>query len=185
MNADGGAADLDAGDREAALTKIYPGTWRSWDSGAVLPHHEVSMRFTETSTGRTVLSGLVIIGESITADDLRALQVRHAENTHNLSNTTRRAELERLRDALPPLVREPDTTPEQFSRLVAAHYRAWAALVPHPAQAIAKEYGINVPTVHTWVREARLRGMLPPGDRRKRATPNSEAAGQEPDTVGG
>jgi hypothetical protein len=59
-------------------------------------------------------------------------------------------------------------SPEQISELVAQHYKTWARGVPHPAAAMAAEANAKLATVHTWIREARLRGYLPPAQRGKR-----------------
>ena len=69
---------------------------------------------------------------------------------------------------LPPLRRSPDLSAEDFSHLVADHYRLWAEAVPNPAAAMAAEHGVKLPTMHGWIREARLRGLLPKAQRGKR-----------------
>ena len=101
--------------------------------------------------------------DAITTDRLKSVPVRALENSWNLTkNVDAREE---IRD-LPKLERD-GRTPEEFGQLVAEHYKAWAAIVPHPVAAMAADAGVKAPTVHGWVREARLRGFLPPAQRGK------------------
>jgi len=115
--------------------------------------------FRRNESGRLVVAGVVLLGEAITAADLRLVPLAAIESSRNLSAGVAN---------LPPLRRDPGMTPEAFSQLVAEHYRAWAAVTPRPAAAMAKENGLKLPTIHGWVREARLRGLLPAGNRSKR-----------------
>ncbi|MQA78099.1 MAG: hypothetical protein GEV10_06415 [Streptosporangiales bacterium] len=130
-----------------------------------MPEAAMFARFEQGSTGRWLLTGVLLLGEAVTADRLRKVPVAALENSWNLTvdGGDFRAEVE----ALPPLKREPGMPPEEFSDLVAQHYTTWARYVAHPADAMAAEHGIKVPTVHTWIREARLRGFLPPARRGK------------------
>jgi hypothetical protein len=120
--------------------------------------------FTRSPSGRLVLSGLVVLGGAITADMLRKVPVAALENSENI---THQQSVREDVDRLPPLNRAEATSAEDFSRLVAEHYRSWARVVPHPAAAMAADAGVKLPTVHSWVREARLRGYLPPARRGK------------------
>jgi hypothetical protein len=65
------------------------------------------------------------------------------------------------------LVRPDRTDPESFYALVASAYGQYAAESKAPAKAIADEAGVPVSTAHRWVREARRRGFLPPGQKGK------------------
>jgi hypothetical protein len=118
--------------------------------------------FRRTSAGRLVLSGLLIGGEAITADMLRQVSVAGLEKLANSETLEVLREIE----ALPPLKRT-SGAPEDFSRLVAQHYTLWAKVVPNPAANMADRAGSKVSTVHSWIREARLRGLLPPAKRGK------------------
>jgi DNA-directed RNA polymerase specialized sigma24 family protein len=154
-------------DAEERLAAMFGGTWRCWSRDVQMPGLEVGARYARSDSGRWVLTGVVLMGDALTADQLRAVPVAALENSMNLSDEgaeAARVEIEKL----PPLARQAGMSPEEFSDLVAQHYRAWAALVPHPAAAIASAQGVKVPTVHTWIREARLRGLLPPARRGKR-----------------
>jgi hypothetical protein len=119
--------------------------------------------FRRTSTGRRVLSGLLIGSEAITADMLRRVPVARLEE---LVNWPGREALEEI-EALPPLRRSSAPDPEEFSRLVAHHYLLWAQVVANPAAKMADRAGAKLPTVHGWIREARLRGLLPAAKRGK------------------
>lgn len=114
--------------------------------------------------GRTVVTGLVVEGRPIRADDLRQIRIADIEAEP----------FDDISAGLPPLRRTSGMVPEEFSRLVAEHYRHWARFTPHPATAMATEYGVKLPTVHTWIREARLRGHLPAAQRGKAASAQAQ-----------
>src|SRR5690348_13444097 len=142
-------------DIEERLTEWFGGTWRALDYGVQLPGLALCARYDRSEAGRWVLTGLVLLGddgEVLTADRLRTVPLAALENSMNLSSDAAEAGLDEIKK-LPALRRQPGMTPEDFSRLVAQHYRAWAALVPHPASAMAAEHGVKLPTVHTWIRE--------------------------------
>ncbi len=134
---------------------------------SAVPEAAVWARYSEAESGRWVLSGLLLLGDSIRGETLRKVPVSVMENSHNLTQRQSDAEAMGPIADLPPLRREPGMTPEAFSQLVAQHYRAWAAVVPSPVAAIAAEWKVKPPTVHGWIREARLRGYLPPARRGK------------------
>lgn len=132
-----------------------------------VPGAAVFTTFRRGESGRYVLAGLLFLAEgALKADSLRAFPIADHENSKNI--TERPRILDDVRD-LPPLSREDAGSPEEFSRRVAQHYKAWAAVVPNPVAAMAAEYGVNAPTVHSWVREARLRGDLPKSTRKRKA----------------
>jgi len=108
--------------------------------------------------GRAVLTKLTLEGWPITADDLRKLSVRELEAREWPDTAEPPAN---------PLTRPAGADPAAHSRLVAEHYRWHAARVPNPATFMAASAGVPVRTVHTWIREARLRGLLPVGRRGK------------------
>lgn len=150
---------------EAWLNERFGPRWLGWyaeDSG--VRDTALFAQMKQNEAGRWMLTGLLLLGESLTADKLRTVPVTALENSSNLSATQ---EFRAAVDALPPLKRTAEMSPEDFSRLVAEHYNTWARFVPHPAAAIAAEWDAKVPTVHTWIREARLRGFLPPAQRGK------------------
>lgn len=150
---------------EAWLNERFGPRWLGWyaeDSG--VRDTALFAQMKQNEAGRWMLTGLLLLGESLTADKLRTVPVTALENSSNLSATQ---EFRAAVDALPPLKRTAEMSPEDFSRLVAEHYNTWARFVPHPAAAIAAEWDAKVPTVHTWIREARLRGFLPAGTTRE------------------
>jgi hypothetical protein len=148
--------------------------WHGWWRGDVsaLPDTALLAAFTKNDAGRSVLAGVMLLGDAITADLLRKVPVAALENSTNLGVPVGDSESagDRVRSELaelPPLDRAAGLAPEDFSRLVAEHFKVWARYVPHPAAAMAAETGVKSPTVHTWIREARLRGFLPPARRGK------------------
>lgn len=130
-----------------------------------MPGAAIGVVHREGRAGRLVVSALVIVAEAITAETLRRVPLASLENSANL---TFRGDVDRdaLR-ALPPLNRSAAASPEAFSAAVAEHYKVWAARVPNPAAAMAAEYDVKVPTMHGWIREARLRGFLSEAKRGK------------------
>lgn len=149
---------------ERELGRLLPGGhWQVLPTENA-PDGVVAAQFTEGESGRLVLTGLVLLADRITAEQLRAIPVTQLERNANLA----RRDVHEQLDRLPPLKRTPGMDPEEFSRLVAEHYRVWVRAVPNPVAAMAKRSGVKLATMHTWVREARLRGFLPPG--RQRAT---------------
>ena len=55
-----------------------------------------------------------------------------------------------------------------FYQRVAAVYRQRVAESNRPAVEMANANGVPVSTVHRWVKEARRRGFLPPGQKGRR-----------------
>ncbi|MGW5272744.1 hypothetical protein ACWEQP_09195 [Streptomyces sp. NPDC004044] len=154
--------DMSEGDIERALTSAFGGMWRAWVSDKA-PFKRAAAQFVEGKDGRLVMSGLLVLDDAITTDRLKAVPVRALENSWNLTkNVDAREEIREL-----PKLERDARSPEEFAQLVAEHYRAWAAIVPHPVAAMAADAGVKPPTVHSWVREARLRGLLPPAKRGK------------------
>ncbi|MFI7148411.1 hypothetical protein ACIBO2_26160 [Nonomuraea sp. NPDC050022] len=137
--------------------------WRVFHQGTIFPSVGVGAGYTRDENGRLVLSAVILVGDAVTTDIVRRVPVVELENSVNIGPTGVREEV----DKLPPLRRSPEMSPEEFSRLVAQHYLTWARGVPHPVAAMAADAGAKLPTVHTWVREARLRGFLPPAKRGK------------------
>lgn len=153
---------------ENALTEQFGGDWTCWSAeNSGVPGVELCAQYRQTDSGRWVVSGLLLRGDALTADQLRRVPMAALENSQNLSDSDA---IDRVRadlQGVPELRRADGMGPEDFSRLVAEHYTVWARYVRHPADAIAAEYGVKPPTVHTWIREARLRGFLPPAQRGK------------------
>ncbi|TWG23576.1 hypothetical protein [Actinoplanes teichomyceticus] len=150
---------------EEALGELFGGEWSGRHRGRLLDDAAVFSRFSESPSGRKVLTGLLLLGDATSAikgETLRKVPVARMENSNNLTRSYWEGDLAAALKDLPPLRREAGMSAEQFSQLVAKHYEAWAPAVPSPAAAIAAEWGVKSATVHSWIREARLRGYLPP-----------------------
>lgn len=138
--------------------------WRGLDEDASgIPGVRLYVQYRRHESGRWVLSRLLLDGEALTAEALRRVHVQALEDAENATEHEGRLA---AADELPPLIRG-GMSPEAFSRLVATHYNVWAAVVPHPANALAARWDVNPRTMHTWIREARLRGNLPAAHRGK------------------
>lgn len=156
---------------EGKLTELFGGDlWRAWKKDVAMPGAELYAGYSRTETGYMVLTGLVLLGDALTTDLVRKVPVVALENSINLSRDDVAAEARKL----PPLERTEGMTPEEFSQLVATHFKTWARGVPHPAAAMAAESGVKLATVHTWIREARFRGLLPPAKRGKGSRKESD-----------
>lgn len=171
---------IDVHDVAEALEGLFGGDW-VWHKDAGKSGKSLWTQY-HTVEGRVQVTGVVVLGESITGADLRRVPLGAIENAANLgverAEDQTRAEL----SALPPLERTGQSS-EQWSRLVAQHYTAWAKFVLNPAAAIAADLGVNRQTVNSWIREARLRGLLPPARRGKSADPAERAKQAERDAI--
>lgn len=135
-----------------------------WDNAcmtyqAVTDFPGLSVRLEANPDGRMVITGLTLEASAVTAEMLRKIPMSRIENQANAIG-------EPVTD-LPPLRRDEGVSAEAFSQLVADHYRAWAGTHANPAAGMAAKWDIKPPTMHSWIREARLRGLLPPARRRK------------------
>lgn len=117
------------------------------------------------SNGRSQIAGLCVMGGPIRANTLRSIPIGRLENLPAaIAETMPR---DRFLAELSPLMRGKDEAPEEFADRVAYYYRVFTGMSSKPAKAIADHSGVPVTTVRGWVREARLRGKLPPGTRGK------------------
>jgi hypothetical protein len=62
----------------------------------------------------------------------------------------------------------PGAKPDWFYERLAVAYRNLAVRSNRPAVLLAERNGVPVTTVHRWVKEARRRGFLPPGQKGRR-----------------
>jgi hypothetical protein len=157
------------------LTKLLGGNWTVLtDDVTGVPSLAVAAQLTEDIAGRKVVTGLVVLGDAITATLLHRISVANIENAINLAeqwtNDHRLGVADVLAEIVPlgPLLREGLDSAE-FSARVAAHYQVWARRTAHPVAGMAKMADVNPATVAGWVREARLRGLLPPATGRSKA----------------
>ena len=152
-----------------AMQELTGEEWTGWHiEHSKVPGAALIVAFRrQESSGRFAVAGLMLLAEdALKADSLRAVPIAALENSKNI--TERPQVLDEVRK-LPRLDRKDAGSPEEFSRRVARHYQTWATVVPNPVAAMAAEYGITAPTVHSWVREARLRGDLPKSTRKRKA----------------
>lgn len=112
----------------------------------------------------SAISGLCVSGGPVTARLIRSIQVGRLEM---LRPNDRGFPTGFIRNELAPLRRDKAEDPEQFAARVAMYYSAFSRVSSKPAKEIADHSGVPVTTVRGWIREARLRGKLPPGTRGK------------------
>lgn len=148
--------------KDPTLDRLGP-DWKAIDG--VIEGVRLFATWSETEDGRRYLSGLHVEGAAITADMLRSIPVGRLENMEAVSPRTE--PFEEIIATLEPLQRSKGQNPDAFAAQVAVHYRAFAAVTSKPAKMMADRYGVPLPTMHGWIREARLRGKLPPGRRGK------------------
>jgi hypothetical protein len=115
-----------------------------------------------TEKGPAKITGLCIVGDEITQRVLREIPTVPLENFD--ADIVKGVTLKEL----PPLRRsEYKDDPEGFTETVAFYYRVFVMQSNTPAKAMAEHSSVPVATMHAWIREARLRGQLPPGRRGK------------------
>lgn len=113
---------------------------------------------------RPTVAGLCLHGERVTREILRSIPVARLENLRGSLDGPQRT---RTPADMPPLERHRDDDPEEFSERVAEYYIAFAAQSSKPTKDMAEHSQVPLPTLRGWIREARLRGKLPPGRRGK------------------
>jgi hypothetical protein len=106
--------------------------------------------------GRPTVVELNLSGRAVTAEDLRKIPIGRMEQQAATSGNRQ-----------PLHAREPGESSDDFSVRVSEAFKAVAATTRWPAGILAKEAGVTVGTAHNWIREARIRGLLPPAERRK------------------
>jgi hypothetical protein len=154
----------------------------------------VSVRFQPTERGRLEPVELRLDGPVLDSNTLRRLPLTIMETW---ANTMWRSELQDMLDVapegdlhdrnyMPPQFSEPGTIrrsivrktarlkipdgakPDRFYQQVAETYSHLARGSNRPAVEMAEVNGVPVTTVHRWVKEARRRGFLPPGQKGRR-----------------
>ena len=137
---------------------IGPG-WQRVDG---FTDRELHVRVAPDANGRKLVVGLHLDGGPVTADLLRSLPIGRIENMLNVDQMD-----PQFLTQLPPLRRQRGQDPDEFMGLVASYYRYFSTLTTRPVKRMADHAGVPLPTAHGWVREARLRGELPPGHQGK------------------
>lgn len=156
-----------------AVIPYQPGDNETWDRlgeewsavrGMTPDSVELYARWSEAGDGQsTKLSGICLTG-SVSASVVRSIPVGRLE----LLNRNTRGHVDKLfKDMLAPLRRERDTDPDLFAEQVANYYKGFSQWSSRPVKEMAEHSGVPVPTMRSWIREARLRGKLPPGTRGK------------------
>lgn len=154
----------------ALLAKAFGGTWTRFEAGPASKVLDGVLwaQMKPNADDRPVLTGVLIFGDRLTAEGLRKVPVSIIEQglaeRSSGTDAQRDAELAKL-----PALERGDLAAAEFSGLVAEHYRVWARYSPRPAAGMAARWGVKSATVHSWIREARLRGLLPEAERGKRA----------------
>ncbi|MWA02183.1 hypothetical protein F8568_017735 [Actinomadura sp. LD22] len=154
------------------MPKYEPGADELWDRlgedwqavDGIHPGARVYVRWRTEAGARPVVTGFCAAGD-ITTDVLRAVPVSRLENLRVLLDQARSKD--DFLAELVPLTRHKGEAPEEFSNRVAYYYRIFAASSSSPTKDLAEHSGVPLPTVRGWIREARLRGLLPPGTRGK------------------
>lgn len=114
-------------------------------------------------SSRTRVLGLCIGDGPITADMLRMIPISRLEGLPGLPYMDR----DQFVRELAPLVRHKGDDPEEFAERVAFYYSVFSVISSKPAVEIASRSNVPVATVRGWIREARMRGKIPPGSRGK------------------
>ncbi|MFI0354485.1 hypothetical protein [Actinomadura sp. 9N407] len=147
-----------------------------------------------TDTGRFKITDLYMHGAEVSAEALRAVSVSRLEAAINAPTSQEKGALdawaqggkghqadddltlpalreravkvaERQQRRARKLGRPTGENPDQFYREVAFAYSELARTTRAPAKTLAEESEVPTTTVHRWVREARQRGFLPPGEK--------------------
>lgn len=110
---------------------------------------------------RPKVTGFCVVGEEITTEIIRSVPVSRLENLKTLMDEAMPAD--QFFSELVPLERHKGETPKEFSNRVAWYYKIFAAYSSKPTKDLAEHAGVPLPTMRSWIREARLRGALPQG----------------------
>lgn len=155
------------------LVEQFGGTWKHWKGGpAGIPGADLWAQYRTDADGKKVMVGMLLLSDGITSARLRAIPVGVLEASAATEEAGGPKHLEAELAELPPLARRRVPSgfpPEEFYRLVAAHYRVWAKYSSTPVAEMVRASGENPATVHAWVNRARRRGLLPAAERGKRA----------------
>ncbi|SRR6266540_663714 len=153
-----------------------------------------AVHFTRDDRGRWRADGLWVAAPALDSDMLRRLSIPAYEAAANTPAAVARLEqsaqdlderFERTRkrtrtwldgqmlkaSGRRPSARlkvPPGAKPDSFYAKVAAVYRQLAASSNRPAVELAEANDVPVTTAHRWVKEARRRGHLPPGQKGRR-----------------
>jgi hypothetical protein len=145
----------------AHFTRDERGRWRvdalflaapMLDSGAL---RKLSIPALEARANTPAMAERLKANREPTAEEHRAAVAKHYGSVGR-----RRARLQ-----IPP---PPQAKPDVFYKRVADIYRELVGWTNRPAVELAEANGVPVTTAHRWVKEARRRGFLPPGQKGRR-----------------
>jgi hypothetical protein len=152
------------------------------------PPELVHAHFTRDERGRWRVDGLYLAGPALDSGVLRRLSIPSWEARANAPEMQEQMERNsreptaveyraavakhygsvgrgRARLQVPP---PPRAKPDVFYKRVADVYRELVGWTNRPAVELAEANGVPVTTAHRWVKEARRRGFLPPGQKGRR-----------------
>lgn len=115
----------------------------------------VTATFAPDEYGRPLVAELHLTGRAITTEDIRRIPIAQLEA--EAANPCPVDSLDRC----------DGESASDFSARVATAYRQAASFSAKPAHVIAQTSGVTAGTANNWIHEARLRGLLPQGNRRK------------------
>jgi hypothetical protein len=135
--------------------------WHEWVADDGL---DVHVRLDEQEDGRIHVVALHVEGV-LSAEMLRRIPIGRIEALANSVATRQPASRK------PPSARLPDqllragarSRPDAFYEQVAVRYRYLVSATPSPVLELAVANEVPRTTAHRWVKEARRRGLLPPG----------------------
>jgi hypothetical protein len=138
--------------------------WYEWidDPPLAVP---IFVRLDEHEDGRLHVVALHVEG-IVSAEVLRAIPIGRIEALANALLHPHSADggwrdIARLPDEL--LLADPRSRPDEFYATVASTYRHLVSATAKPVVELALANEVPRTTAHRWVKEARRRGMLPPG----------------------
>jgi predicted DNA-binding protein (UPF0251 family) len=121
--------------------------------------------FPDSSSGRLHIDRITISKSgAIPSEVLRTLPFRAMEAYINQRYARSTEKAPRIRLRVPE---GGGKKPDNFYRQVAEAYESLAQTTSAPAKEIADRNGVARSTVHRWVKEARARGLLAPGQKGK------------------
>ena len=148
----------------AGVTRLLPTDdgWFEWRPPPV-PRARVLVQVAPAPDGRQTLTGLQVLGP-VAADVLRSIPVGRIEAAANALFHVAAAP-PRKSARIPANLRANAVQgyPDRFYEAVAAAYRSLVATSSRPIVDLAEANGVPVTTAQRWVKEARRRGLLPPG----------------------
>ncbi|WP_460302801.1 hypothetical protein [Actinocorallia aurea] len=158
----------------ATISPYRPGENDLWDrlgeewdlvEGLAPETFKVYVRWGDGTDSKSgLISGLCLADGPVTARAIRSIPIGQLEL---LRRSDTGFPMGLIKAHLKPLRRSDYADPEQFAEQVAHYYLNFSNMSSKPAKEMADHSGVPVTTVRGWIREARLRGKLPPGTKGK------------------